>query len=192
MIMLTIAVEPAVRDPRSQRLLQTKRHQRLGWNIHGFATGQDLSTRVRRRANPTANRRAFSAAGNRADDGTDNCPSAHEFTRALIGSETVRLLRADDTVLRLNAIPLPIDRNGFQIQRDLILRDVLYQQLNVCPSWNGDIAAPVDHILVHHARKHPAVAVAGIDLLVSSHGNRCSSVNGPDRLGARTTGKGQT
>ena len=162
--MSPIAAEPAVRGPRLQRLFQTKCHQRLGRNIHAFAPGQNLSTCSRCRANPPANRRAFSAARNGADDRTDRCPAANVFTSALVGSETVRLLRADDTVLRLNAIPPPVDRNGIQIQRDLVLRDVLYHHLNVCPFWNRNIAAPVDHILVHYTRKHSAVAVAGIDL----------------------------
>jgi len=107
--MFPIAAEPAVRDSRLQRLFQTKRHQRLGRNIDVFAPGQDLSTGSRCRANPPANRRALSAAGNGADDRADRCPAANEFTSALIGSETVRLLRVDDTVLRLDAIPLPVD-----------------------------------------------------------------------------------
>ena len=62
MIMLPVAAEPAIRGPRLQRLFQTKRHQRLGRNIYAFAPGQDLSTGSRCRANPAANRRAFSAA----------------------------------------------------------------------------------------------------------------------------------
>ena len=90
-ITLPIAAEPAVRGPRLQRLFQTKRHQRLGRNIHAFAPGQDLSTGSRCRANAAANRRTFSAAGNGADDRTDRCPAANEFTSALVGSETVRL-----------------------------------------------------------------------------------------------------
>src|ERR1051326_1398925 len=189
MIMSPVADEPAVRDSRLQRLLQTKRHKRLGRNIHVFAPGQDLSTGSRCRAKASPNRRTFSAAGNGADDRTDHCPAAEEFTSAAIGPETVRLLRVDDSVLRLNAISLPVDRNGLQIQSDLVLRNLLYQQFNVCPSGNRNIAIPVDHILVHYARKHSAIAGTGIDLLIGSNGNRCSSINRTAGLGARTSGK---
>jgi hypothetical protein len=111
----------------------------------------DLGTGSRCRAKASPNRRTFSAASNGADDRTDHCPTTKEFTSALIGSKTVRLLRADDTVQRLNAISLPIDRNGLQIQSDLVSRNGLYQHLDVCPSGNGNIATPVDDFLVHYA-----------------------------------------
>src|SRR6476660_1178467 len=125
MIMLPVADESAVRGPRLQRLFQTKRHQRLGWNIHPFAPRQNLSTGSRCPAKASPNRRTFSAACNGADDRTDYCATAKEFTSPLIGSETVRLLRVDDTVLSLNAISLPVDRNRLQIQRDLVRRNIL-------------------------------------------------------------------
>src|SRR6476620_10225010 len=107
MIMSTLADEPILRDARLEWLLQTKRHQRLGRNIYVFALGQDLSTGSACCANPPANRRALAATCNSADDRTEQCAAAHESTRALIGSETVRRLRTDNTVLRLNTITLP-------------------------------------------------------------------------------------
>ena len=119
--MLPIAVEPAVRDPRSQAVVPNETSPTTRPEHLRFFPRQDLSTSSRCRANPTANRRTFSAAGNRADDRADRRTAANECTSALIGSETVRLLRADDTVLRLNAISLPVDRNGIQIQRDLVV-----------------------------------------------------------------------
>src|SRR5438105_4162628 len=115
MIMPSVAAEPAVLDSRLQRLLQTKRHQRFGRDIDAFTFRQYLCAGPRRRANPTANRCAFSAAGNGADDRADCRASADEFACTLIGAKAVRLLRADDTVLRLNRIALPVYRDGLQI-----------------------------------------------------------------------------
>src|SRR5205823_14716068 len=50
MIMLPVAAEPVVHDSRLQRLLQTKRHKRLGRNIHVSTPGEDLSAGSRSRA----------------------------------------------------------------------------------------------------------------------------------------------
>jgi hypothetical protein len=125
MIVLPVPAEPAVRNSHLQRLFQTKRHQGFGGNVHTFAPRQDLSAGSCRRANSSTDRCALSASGNCAYDCADRCPAANVPTCTFVGSDTVRL-RLYNTVLGLNPVSLAVDRNGIQIQRDLVVREVLY------------------------------------------------------------------
>ena len=80
---------------------------------------QDPSAGSRRGSDARSNRSAFSTAGYGADDCAEQSPAANVFSGAFIGSDTFFALGIDDIVRCVNAISLPVDDYGIQVNRYL-------------------------------------------------------------------------
>src|SRR5215472_1507756 len=103
-----------LRRRHGDRLLQAKLQHGFAWNFDLLALGQDLSTRASCAACRRANGRAFTAAGNRANDGASHgADSSSLGSRGTLAFALQRVIAADDRIV------LPVNHQAGQLELQL-------------------------------------------------------------------------
>src|SRR5688572_30722791 len=113
--MTTLASHSIVCDSQCERPLETKCQQRLGWNLHGLAAGQDLCSRTRSRSSRRTNRSSLPSTGNRPDNRAEQRAAADILAGPLVFAEAVLPFAWHRSRIRSYRIALSTYRNRLEI-----------------------------------------------------------------------------